>query len=385
MKFLHTSDWHLGRQLHNHSLLDDQRHVMQQIIQLAAEHQVDAVVVAGDIYDRSVPPAQAVALLDEVLHQLIHQLNIQVILTAGNHDGPERLGFASRQLAEAGLHIVGPLTLVMKPIQIQGSKGAAWFYGLPYAEPASVRQLFGGDCNDHQLALEKLLEQVHEHDAQGLPKVVIAHCFLAGGEESESERPLSLGGAEQVSPALFSSFNYTALGHLHGPQQRGAERVRYSGSPLKYSFSEQHQKKSVTLVEFDEAGSAQVQLLALQPRRDVRILEGFLDELLEQGKAAQGCDDYLMIRLLDKTAILDAMGQLRAVYPNVLHLERTGLLAANDRLELSRDHLKKSEFAMFADFFKQVSGEDLSSAQQTILNQTLDSIHQGEQVQGEPQ
>ena len=377
MKFLHTSDWHLGRQLHHQSLLDDQRHVLQQIIQIAAQQQVDAVVVAGDIYDRSVPPANAVALLDEVLHQLVIELNIPVILIAGNHDGHERLGFACRHLAASGLHIIGPLPQSISPIQIQGKNGSAWFYPLPYAEPATVRHLLDLEVNTHQQAMEALLQQVHQHDAKGLAKVVIGHCFLAGGDESESERPLSLGGADQISPQLFESFHYAALGHLHGPQFRGANHVRYSGSPLKYSFSEQHQKKSVTLVELNGEGKAQVELFPLRPLRDVRIIEGYLDELLEQGKTDHHCDDYLMIRLMDKSAILDAMGKLRAVYPNVLHLERTGLLASQDRLELARDQLKKSEHAMFADFFEQVSGEVLSDEQSALINKSLERIHHG--------
>lgn len=379
-KFLHTSDWHLGRQLHNHSLLEDQRHAMAQIVSIADQQQVDAVVIAGDIYDRSVPPANAVALLDEVLHQLVIELKTPVVLIAGNHDGHERLGFASRHLKASGLHIIGPLTAQVDPVKIVGGQGSVLFYPLPYAEPAQVRQSLDVAATSHQEAMTALLAQVEQHESEGLAKVVVGHCFLAGGEESDSERPLTLGGADQVSPSLFTPFNYAALGHLHGPQYRGAEHVRYSGSPLKYSFSEQHQNKSVTLVELDEKGQAAIELIPIVPLRDVRIIEGYLEELIEEGKTAANRDDYLMVRLLDKSAILDAMGKLRAVYPNVLHLERTGLLAANDRLELNRDHLKKSEQAMFSDFFEQVSGEALNEEQKALLSQTLDRLHgnQGE-------
>lgn len=379
MKFLHTSDWHIGRQLHNHSLLDDQRHVLQQIVQLAQEHQVDAVVVAGDIYDRSVPPASAVTLLNEVLEQLVLELGISVILIAGNHDGHERLGFAASHLKSAGLHIVGPLSNKIEPIVIPSEQGGACFYPLPYVEPATVREKLGVECKSHHDALAALLAQVKNHEAKGLAKVVISHCFVMGSEESDSERPLSLGGADQVSPSLFTPFDYVALGHLHGPQYRGAQHVRYSGSPLKYSFSEQHQSKSVTLVELHGPGQVEVKLLPLTPIRDVRIFEGFLDELLESGGGGASCDDYLMIRLLDKRAILDAMGKLRAVYPNVLHLERTGLLAANERLELKRDHLKKSEQAMFSDFYQQVVGEALTEAQVELISCTLEKLHREQQ------
>ncbi|WP_428611474.1 exonuclease SbcCD subunit D [Shewanella sp.] len=377
MKFIHTSDWHIGRQLHNQSLLDDQRHVLSQIVSLAKTHEVDALIVAGDIYDRSVPPANAVALLDEVLNELI-ALGIKVIMIAGNHDGHERLGFAARQMQSSGLHIVGPLTAEISPIHLGSASGDAVFYPLPYAEPATVRLQLDCQVSTHEEAMAELLTQVHQDDSQGLPKVVIAHCFLDGGSESESERPLSIGGADKISPKLFEGFDYTALGHLHGPQYKGAEQIRYSGSILKYSFSEQHQNKSVTLVELVQ-GETSISLLPLEPLRDVRILEGALDELLAQGVKDPGREDYLMVRLLDKHAILDAMGKLRNVYPNVLHLERTGLMAANEQLAIASDHIKKGELEMFKDFFTQVSGEPMSEAQLELITQTLDELHKGEE------
>ncbi|MCL1059342.1 exonuclease SbcCD subunit D [Shewanella gelidimarina] len=380
MKFIHTSDWHIGRQLHNQSLLDDQRFVLNQIVELAIEHNVDAVIVAGDIYDRSIPPANAIALLNEVVNRLVNELKIAVIMIAGNHDGHERLGFASKQMSDSGLHIVGPLTNKVSRIELKGKQGSAVFYGLPYADPATVRHVFDCEVSTHEQAMDKLLEQVHEHDSQGLPKVVISHCFLDGGSESESERPLSIGGADKISPKLFMPFNYTALGHLHGPQYKGAENVRYSGSMLKYSFSEQHQNKSVTLVELDAEGKADFELLPLSAMRDVRIIEGNLVELLEQGKTDVNREDYLMVRLSDKTAILDAMGKLRSVYPNVLHLERTGLMRDNGKVALSRDHIKKGEMDMFSDFFAQVSGESMTEAQQHAMTTAIDELHKVERT-----
>ena len=384
MKFIHTSDWHLGRQLHNQSLLDDQAIVLAQIISLAVEHKVDAVVIAGDIYDRSIPPANAVALLDDVVNQLVAQHNIQVVMIAGNHDGHERLGFGAKQMAESGLHITGPLTTKLAPVKLVGASGDVWCYSLPYADPATVRQVFeadaaASDIDSHQAAMQILLKQVHEHDSGGLPKLVVSHCFLDGGSESESERPLSIGGADKIAPALFSDFDYVALGHLHGPQYKGAEHVRYSGSILKYSFSEEKQRKSVTLVDLAPGQAAKIQLLPLTARRDVRILEGEMDALLSQGIQDPNCDDYIMIRLLDTHAILDAIGKLRCVYPNILHLERTGLMAKNQQLAIGREHIKKGEMAMFTDFFSQVSGEPLSQLQQAAMTTLLDELHQGEE------
>lgn len=383
MRFIHTSDWHIGRQLHNQSLLEDQAYVLDQIVALAEQHSVDAVIIAGDIYDRSIPPASAVALLDEVLNRLITELGLQVLMIAGNHDGHERLGFAAKQMAASGLHIIGPLQADLTPIRLASPSGDAYFYPLPYAEPATVRQVFEADAkglsvSSHEEAMALLLEQVHSHDSQGLPKVVVSHCFLDGGSESESERPLSIGGADKISPRLFSEFDYVALGHLHGPQYKGCEHVRYSGSILKYSFSEQHQHKSVTLVDVAAQTPAQIQLLPLTAQRDVRIIEGELAHLLDLGITDAKREDYLMVRLLDKHAILDAMGKLRSVYPNVLHLERTGLMAGEQAVALNRDHIKKGEMAMFRDFFSQVSGEELSDAQQAVMDEILTKLHRDE-------
>ncbi|MGR6501817.1 exonuclease SbcCD subunit D [Shewanella sp. Koi 1] len=383
MRFIHTSDWHIGRQLHNQSLLEDQAYVLDQIVTLAEQHTVDAVIIAGDIYDRSIPPASAVALLDEVLNRLITELGLQVLMIAGNHDGHERLGFAAKQMAASGLHIIGPLQADLTPIRLSSPSGDAYFYPLPYAEPATVRQVFDADAkglsvSSHEEAMALLLEQVRSHDSQGLPKVVVSHCFLDGGSESESERPLSIGGADKISPRLFSEFDYVALGHLHGPQYKGREHVRYSGSILKYSFSEQHQHKSVTLVDLAAHTPAQIQLLPLTALRDVRIIEGELAYLLDLGKTDAKREDYLMVRLLDKHAILDAMGKLRSVYPNVLHLERTGLMAGEQAIALNRDHIKKGEMAMFRDFFSQVSGEELSDAQQAVMDEILTKLHRDE-------
>ncbi|QDZ91465.1 exonuclease SbcCD subunit D [Shewanella decolorationis] len=383
MRFIHTSDWHIGRQLHNQSLLEDQAYVLDQIVALAEQHSVDAVIIAGDIYDRSIPPASAVALLDAVLNRLITELGLQVLMIAGNHDGHERLGFAAKQMAASGLHIIGPLQADLTPIRLTSPSGDAYFYPLPYAEPATVRQVFEADAKElsissHEEAMALLLEQVHSHDSQGLPKVVVSHCFLDGGSESESERPLSIGGADKISPRLFSEFDYVALGHLHGSQYKGSEHVRYSGSILKYSFSEQHQHKSVTLVDVAAQTPAQIQLLPLTALRDVRIIEGELAHLLDLGITDAKREDYLMVRLLDKHAILDAMGKLRSVYPNVLHLERTGLMAGEQAVALNRDHIKKGEMAMFRDFFSQVSGEELSDAQQAVMDEILTKLHRDE-------
>ncbi len=378
---LHTSDWHIGRQFHNVSLLEDQAHVLEQIIAIVRERQVEVVLIAGDIYDRSVPPAAAVALLDQVLNSLCRDLGVTVIMISGNHDSAERLSFGARQLAGSGLHIIGPLPQLLEPVVLTSTDGPVVFYGIPYAEPARVRDCFGAEVGSHDQAMAYLCQRIRDHHAGGAlaerPVVVLSHCFIDGGEACESERPLSIGGADRVSAEHFKDFAYTALGHLHGRQYKGQQSIRYSGSILKYSFSEQHQQKSVVLVDIDDCGECTIEQLALTARRDMRVIEGELAQLLAAADDDPRREDYLLVRLTDKHAILDVMGKLREVYPNVLHLERPGLMANGELRATRRDQLKKSELAMFGDFFQQVSGEALAPAQTELLQQMLESIHQG--------
>jgi len=377
MRILHTSDWHIGRQFHNVSLLEDQHHVLNQIIDLISERQVDVVLIAGDIYDRSVPPANAVELLGEVINRICKELKVPVIMIAGNHDGPERLGFGAGQMASAGLHIVGPLLNQQTPIILSDDAGDVAFYGIPYADPVMVRDVFAVEASTHDEAMAHLVAQVHEHNGSERRSVVLSHCFLDGGEESESERPLSIGGADRVSPKHFMDFNYVALGHLHGRQFKGAQHIRYSGSILKYSFSEENHHKSVTLVDLDAEGQCNIEQIELKALRDMRVLEGALDELLEQGRNDPNNEDYLLVRLTDTHAILDIMGKLRAVYPNVLHLERPGLMSTGEQRVMLREQLKKGELEMFGDFFQQISGDELSEPQSDIIKDALTAIHQG--------
>ena len=372
MKFLHTSDWHIGRQFHNVSLLDDQRHVLAQIVAYIRSEAVDAVIIAGDIYDRSVPPAAAVSLLDEVLNTICTDLAVPVLLIPGNHDGAERLRFGSKQLKQAGLHIIGDLNQITQPVILNKNGHAIAFYGIPYNDPESVRNHFEVDVTSHDEAHQYLIEQINAVKNANAINVLISHCFIDGAEASESERPLSIGGADRVSVEPFKAFDYVALGHLHNPQHKGETHIRYSGSILKYSFSEQRQQKGVTLVEMDNTGLKSTTHLPLKPLRDMRTLEGDLESLLKQGATDPNNQDYLLIRLTDQNAILDPMSKLRQVYENVLHIEKTWLQDSGN-LQVNRDKLKRGELEMFQDFFKQVSGQDLTPEQHTAITNIITS------------
>jgi exonuclease SbcD len=381
MKFIHTSDWHIGRQFHNVSLLEDQRHVLEQIIEHIEHEKVDAVVIAGDIYDRSVPPASAVELLDEVLNRICNDIGVPVLIIPGNHDSGERLRFGYRQLCKAELYILGDLDHIQQPVKITGNSVEVDFYGIPYNDPESVRNHFGVNVASYQEAHSYLAAQILSTKSTIRPSVLLSHCFIDGCDESDSERPLSVGGADRISADTFKDFDYVALGHLHGTQYKSAEHIRYSGSILKYSFSEQNQVKGVNLIEMDNHGMHSIRQLPLNPLHDMRILEGELEQLLEQGKTDPHKDDYLLIRLVDKHALLDPMSKLRDVYPNVLHLEKPGFLSMSDQI-IQRDNLKRNELDMFRDFFTQIHGHPLSPEQDQAMTTIISQLHQvsGEQA-----
>ncbi|MBY8297304.1 exonuclease SbcCD subunit D [Vibrio fluvialis] len=379
MKFLHTSDWHLGRQFHNVSLLEDQRYVLKQLIDYLKNNAVDAVIVAGDVYDRSVPPTVAIELLDEVVSSICTDLNIPMIMIPGNHDGAKRLGFAAKQMKGAGLHIISDFEQMMTPVVLKSDQaGDVAFYGMPYNDPEQVRHHYQNSVTNHDEAHQFLCECIKAQRDTSQRHVLISHCFVDGAMESDSERPLSIGGSDRVYHEHFADFDYVALGHLHQPQKKGEEHIRYSGSLMKYSFSEQHQKKGMTLVELNDAGFVAAEHIPLSAPHDMRIIEGELDQLLEQGKTDPSAHDYLLVRLHDKHAILDPMEKLRKVYPNVLHLEKPGMLIGVDQ-EMGRARLARGELDMFRDFFLEAKQEPLSEQQESAMAEVIQSLKQAEQ------
>jgi len=371
MKFIHTSDWHIGRLFQNISLLDDQLYALQQLKSYAQTHQIDALIIAGDVFDRSVPPAEAVDALGQFLDEIIVELKIPVIMISGNHDSAKRLGFGAKQMQQSGLHILSQIDQVTTPVIIKSKTGMLHFYGIPYHDPVEVREAFDCDVKTYDEAHTYLANLVQSSRPVDAHAVLLSHCFIDGAEESDSERPLSIGGADRVSYQPLESFDYVALGHLHGPQFKGKEHIRYSGSLLKYSFSEHKQNKGVSLVEFDEQGLVSVEQLSLTPKKELRVIEGLLEDLILQGKTDPHNEDYLLAKITDKQDVLDPIGQLRKVYPNILQLERTQFIVSNGSRLVADVSLKRTEQQVFTDFFEQVIGHDLSADQSDLLAEII--------------
>ncbi len=376
MRFVHTSDWHLGRLFSGIHLTEDQRYVLDQLVELLARLKPDALLISGDIYDRGIPPVEAVSLLEDVLERIVLELGIPTLLIAGNHDDPQRLGFGARFLQERGLHVSGSLSDIESPWILNDAHGPVAFHRMPYAEPAEVRVGLGVDARDHHTALEACLARAPR--AAGTRHVLLAHAFVVGGEASESERPLSVGGAGTVDASLFDDFDYVALGHLHRPQRVGAkDHVRYSGSLLKYSFSEAEHTKAVLLVELDGSGNTQVTEHHLKPWRDVRIVRGTLAEVLAAGRDDPGREDYILAQLTNREALLDPMGRLREVYPNVLRLEPVGRLAPTGARP-SAGARQRSDIDLLGDFFQAVRGEGLAADELAALKEVLEDVARAE-------
>ncbi|ENM1123820.1 exonuclease SbcCD subunit D [Vibrio parahaemolyticus] len=376
MKFIHTSDWHLGRQFHNVSLLEDQQAVLEQLIQYIENNPVDAVIVAGDVYDRSVPSTIAIELLNRVVKRICGELNTPMILISGNHDGAERLGFGSEQMKRSGLHIISNFEDMLTPVVIETkAAGHVAFYGMPYNDPEQVRYVYKEPVSTHDEAHKLIAEKITEQFQSEHRNILISHCFVDGAIESESERPLSIGGSDRVSHEHFLNFDYVALGHLHQPQKKGEEYIRYSGSLMKYSFGEQNQKKGFTLVEIGKDGFIGAEHIELTAPHEMRIVEGELEQILEWGKTDPKNEDYLLVRLMDKHAILNPMEKLRTVYPNVLHLEKPGMLIGVGQ-EMAQAKLARSEIDMFKDFFAEAQDSELSNEQEQAISDIIKQLSQ---------
>ena len=383
MKILHTGDWHIGKLVHGINMIEDQKYILRQLVDLIEREKPNVLIIAGDIYDRSVPSIEAVDLLDEILSEIVIKHKTKVIMIAGNHDSPDRVGFASRLLVNNGLFISGNLTKNIKPIVIDDEFGPVSFYPIPFREVAVVKELYdNSDIKNHDSALEAIMMNINESIDYEKRNICIAHAFITGTEgllTSESERPLSIGGSEYVSVDYFDKFKYVAIGHLHGPQKVKYDNIRYSGSLLKYSFSEVHQKKTVALINLDADGGVDIELKELKPIRDMRVIKGKLENLIDEEVYKEtNTDDYIMAILTDRGELIDAISKLRAVYPNILRMEKEQFdrEAGDAQTSASSEFAKKNPLELFSEFYENISGEAFDDEKRKLVAVICDDIAQ---------
>lgn len=370
MKLLHLSDLHLGKRVNEISMLPDQKYILSQILSIAEEVSPDAVLIAGDVYDKTVPPAEAVTLFDDFLVAL-SDLQIPVFLISGNHDSPERLAFASRLLRAKNIHISPVYDGTLTPVTLHDAYGEVEVYLLPFLKPAHVRRYFPDEqietyTDACRVALSNL-------PATGSRRILLAHQFVTGSETCESEE-ISIGGSDNVDAAVFGGFDYVALGHLHGPQNVGSSRIRYCGTPLKYSFSEERHHKSVTLVTLGEKGDLQLELRPLTPLHDLRSIRGSFAEIA----SATPSDDYLHIILTDEDDIVDASAKLRALYPGLMKLSYDNTRTReNKEIDAAETLQRRSPLDLFEELFELQNNRPMSDQQRSFTRQLLESIQEG--------
>ncbi|ASK63392.1 exonuclease sbcCD subunit D [Virgibacillus phasianinus] len=361
MKILHTADWHLGKIVNSVHMTDEQDIILNQLLEIIELEQPDVIIIAGDLYDRAVPPKEAVELLNRVLTTLIVDLKIPVLAIAGNHDSPDRLDFGTQLFRSQQLYLQSKLDTNAEPIIIHDDDGPVYFHLVPYTEPAEVRALLDDESiHSHHSAMAAILNKIKGAYDMNERHVFVGHAFIAGGMESESEERLSMvGGSPYVDVGLFNDFSYVALGHLHQAQRIKSDVIRYSGSILKYSFSEATHNKSVTIVNMDHDGTCELSYIPLKARHDMQVVEGYFEDLLNQPILNK--EDYLHIILLDKGQIIDPMNKLRKIYPNILRLERKSFSSSTSLNELQkiRQQQTKSHTELFAQFYEEIKGEQI--------------------------
>ena len=378
MKFLHLSDLHIGKIVNGFSMIEEQKHAFEQIIGYIQAESPAAVLIAGDVYDRAVPGIEAIQVFDDFITALA-QLDVAMMLISGNHDSPERLNFASRLLSNHRLFFYSTFDGTVHKIPLSDAYGEVIFWLLPFIKPFSVRGMFGEqEIEDHNDAVAAVLEAADIDDTDR--NVLVSHQFYtkSGIASIRSESELDpVGGLDAVDVELIERFDYAALGHLHREQNVGSKHLRYCGSPIKYSFSEWKHEKSVTVVEIGEKGNLKVQTLPMIPLHDMREIKGKLDKLLSNEIAALANNaDYLRVILTDEAEIVDPMGKLRSVYPNIMSLDFENSRTSIDVSAITADTEameKLSPYDLFGEFFLNVQGSVMSETQAEIVRKLLES------------
>ena len=374
MKFLHLADLHLGKRVNGFSMLEDQAHILRQILAILDDEQPDGVLIAGDVYDKSVPSVEAVELLDGFLTELCAR-GVPVLLISGNHDSPERLAFGGRVMDSCGIHISPVYDGALAPVTLHDAFGPVHVWLLPFVKPAHVRRWFP-DANIESYT-DAVAEAVAHMDIDTAARnVLVTHQFVTGGARSGSEE-LSVGGTDNVDSGVFAPFDYVALGHLHGAQHIGRETIRYAGSPLKYSFSEARQHKSVTVVTLGEKGDVQVRTAALTPLRELREIRGSYDELTARSfyEHTTYRSDYLHLILTDEQDVFDAMSRLRTIYPYLMTLDYDNARTrAAGGMSVPAETERRTPLELFEALYQRQNHRPMSEVQRAYIAQLMEQI-----------
>lgn len=374
MKFLHLADLHLGKRVNGFSMLEDQAHILRQILAILDDEQPDGVLIAGDVYDKSVPSVEAVELLDGFLTEL-RARGVPVLLISGNHDSPERLAFGGRVMDSCGIHISPVYDGALAPVTLHDAFGPVHVWLLPFVKPAHVRRWFPDA--DIESYTDAVAEAVAHMDIDTAARnVLVTHQFVTGGTRSGSEE-LSVGGTDNVDSGVFAPFDYVALGHLHGAQHIGRETIRYAGSPLKYSFSEARQHKSVTVVTLGEKGDVQVRTVALTPLRELREIRGSYDELTARSfyEHTTYRSDYLHLILTDEQDVFDAMSRLRTIYPYLMTLDYDNARTrAAGGMSVPAETERRTPLELFETLYQRQNHQPMSEVQRAYIAQLMEQI-----------
>lgn len=373
MKFIHLSDLHLGKRVNEYSMIEDQIYILKEILQIIGEEQPQAVLIAGDVYDKAVPSAEAVRLFDDFLVKLAKK-NIQVLVISGNHDSPERIAFGGRLMGASGVHMAPVYDGSLTPVDLDDAYGTVHFWLLPFLKPLHVRSIFPEEpASTYTEAMVTALR--HMDLAKQDRNVLLTHQFVTGAARSDSEE-ISVGGSDNVDAEVFKDFDYVALGHIHGPQSIGRGSLRYCGTPLKYSFSEAKHVKSVTVVELGKKGDVNLRLRPLHPLRDLREIRGTYEELSDRAYYSKTQkDDYLHITLTDEEEEPDAVRKLKLIYPFLMKLDydnrRTRALG---NFEAAAEPETKTPLEHFEQFFKMQNGQTMSEEQASYIRRLIEKI-----------
>lgn len=373
MKIMHLSDLHIGKRVNEYSMLQDQIYILKEILRIIYNEKVETVIIAGDVYDRSLPPNEALELFDEFLYQLSSR-NVNVFVISGNHDSPERISYGGRMMTENKIFLSPVYNGDVKPISLNDDYGEVNFYLLPFIRPADIRRYFPDEnIENYTDAVKVAIDNMNVDFSER--NILVTHQFVTGAELSESE-DIIVGGTDNVSGEVFDGFDYVALGHIHREQTVGKDNIRYCGTPLKYSFSEAKNIKSVTILDFNDKGNIEYSKIPLTPFRDMREIRGTYYELtLKSNYESTNTEDYLHITLTDEEDIPDAIGKLRSIYPNIMKLDYDNLRTRGSGTVDAIENIEsKSPFELFADLFKQQNNQDMSEEQEEIMRNLIDKI-----------